>query len=88
MRIGHLNVWGWTNTNHDLRVEIIKYSDCDIVSINETHLLNKDNLDLDGYQWIGLNRSNVHVKAPNVTNTCKMVKNWNLFRILYAFVMQ
>ena len=38
--------------------------DCDLVSINETHLLNKDNKNLTGYRWIGLNRSKLHVDAP------------------------
>ena len=50
--------------NHDIRSEIIQYMDCDLVSINETHLLNKDNIHLTGYRWIGLNRSKLHVNAP------------------------
>lgn len=44
-----MNVCGWINKNYDLRVEIIKYIDCDIVLINKIYLLNKENLDLDGY---------------------------------------
>ena len=37
--------------------------DCDLVSTNETHLLNKDDIHLPGYRWIGLNRSNLDVNA-------------------------
>ena len=37
--------------------------DCDLVSTNETHLLNKDDIHLPGYRWIGLNRTKLHVNA-------------------------
>ena len=38
--------------------------DCDLVSTNKSHLLNKDNIHLTGYRWIGLNQSKLHVNAP------------------------
>lgn len=45
---------GWTSSNHELRSEIINHLHCDIISINETHLLNTDEINLNefGYRWI------------------------------------
>ena len=38
------------------------FDNLDIIGIAETHLHNKQNLDLTGYTWYGLNRKK-HVKA-------------------------
>ena len=35
----------------------------DILGIGETHLVNQSGINIDGYQWIGHNRKNIHVRA-------------------------
>lgn len=64
--IGHLNVCGWTKSNHDLRSNLIKHVNCDIVSLNETHLSDDNGIVLTelGYKWKGFNRKNLHINAP------------------------
>ena len=39
------------------------YCDSDIISINETHLKDNKQTELDGYKWEGQNRSKQHVWA-------------------------
>ena len=43
---------------------IVENIDTDIFSICETHLRNDDKIEVDGYQWIGLNRKVIHRNAP------------------------
>lgn len=50
---------------------------------NETHLLDGNELNLSdlGYQWIGFNRSNIHVNAPKGScGICILVKN-SLYKV-------
>lgn len=62
--ISHLNVSGWTVTNHELREKIILSLDSDIISINETHLAGIQEINVPGYKWYGANRQSRHIRAP------------------------
>ena len=57
---------GWkpdlNSDNHKLRSECLMLDNLDIIGLAETHLHNKQNLDLPGYTWYGQNREK-HVKA-------------------------
>ena len=65
--MSHLNVNGWTDLNSELRINIIKHSMSDIISLNETKLKKSENLEIDGYFWYGNNRSYTHVEAPTAS---------------------
>lgn len=70
---------GWTKSNHDLRCELIKHLCCDIVSINETHLIDQSDINLShyDYKWIAFNRSHIHINAPKGSGGVGLlVKNW------------
>ena len=54
---------GWTVLNCELRTNMIKYCNCDIMCLCETHLKNDETIAIDGYKWIGNNRHNLHVNA-------------------------
>ena len=43
--------------------KIVQFREADVISINETHLKNKEKLTLNGYQWFGHNRSIQHTRA-------------------------
>ena len=58
LKIGHINVNGWTTNNHALRTEIIKNLDCHIVAIIETHLRGDKDIKVWNYEWKGKNRPN------------------------------
>lgn len=49
--------------NYNLRAACAISSDCDIIGLAETHLLNDDVLSLDNYRFYGLNRTHIHVNA-------------------------
>ena len=80
-RIGHPNVCGWTVKNHDLRSEIIQYMDYYLVSINETYLLNEDNLHLTGYCWKRSENSTSECVSSNENTTpiCQVHVTLNTF---------
>lgn len=50
--LAHWNVNGWTMRNCELRSVIIHSLKLDIISINETHLVGEDAIDLEGYVWV------------------------------------
>lgn len=61
MNVGFWNVRGW-NCNNDsdnlvLRSSCIFNTDCDIIGVAETHLLNDNDTILT---WFGFNRDNIH----------------------------
>lgn len=58
---------GWTTENGELRTEIIKAINCDILAISETHLQVESDLVIEGSRWIGSNRNNIHVNAPKAS---------------------
>ena len=45
------------------RKELLNHLDLDIIGIAETHLLNTQVIEIDGYSWFGNNRSNIHIRA-------------------------
>lgn len=49
--------------NCELRSVIIHSLKPGIISINETHLVGEDSIDLEGYVWFGNNRVK-HTRAP------------------------
>ena len=36
----------------------------DVICLSETHLSKKDTVNVDGYSWLGFNRSTKHVRSP------------------------
>ena len=64
LKVGVLNVNGWTDRNSILREQIIKTSNFDIFCVTETHLLNNNSLHVEGYKWYGHNRQGTHILAP------------------------
>ena len=62
-KLAHLNVNGWNKNNGSIREHILLSTDADFICINESHLKQNENLILEGYQWIGQNRRDQHVKA-------------------------
>ena len=61
--LSHLNVNGWNHRNKTMRENLLLYTKSDFISVNETHLKANENICLKGYQWIGQNRKEQHVKA-------------------------
>jgi exonuclease III len=42
----------------------VKAIDCDIICISETHLVENQTIEVNGYKWYGHNRQGLHVRAP------------------------
>ena len=63
-KLSHLNVNGWTLNNAFLRSDLLKYSNADVISVNEAHLKASDQINIQGYHWIGFNREVRHIRAP------------------------
>lgn len=65
--------------NSALRQEIINLSNCDIISVNETHLTDREEIyvtDFD-YIWKGSNRKNIHIKAAKGSGGVGLfIKKW------------
>jgi hypothetical protein len=55
---------GWTECNGQLRSEIIKSINPDIVCICESHLSGYSNIQLEGFKWFGHNRPLKHYNSP------------------------
>ena len=58
-----LNVNGWTETNGQLREDIINYISSDIFGIVETHLTGDKNINVPNYTWFGFNRTMQNKRA-------------------------
>ena len=58
---------GWTLNNAFLRSEILKYSNADIISVNETHLKASDQINIQGYRWIGFNKEVRRIRAAKLS---------------------
>ena len=56
MKINVLNVNGWNKSNHNLREELIKFGNPDVMCVTETHLKNDETLSIDGFDFYGSNR--------------------------------
>ena len=64
-------------SNAELRIELIKQVDADIVSINETHFKDNDVVQMDGYVWRGYNRGFIHRNAPKASGGVGLlIKQW------------
>ena len=59
-----MNAGGWTIQNGELREQLVKLSECDIMCISETHLLKMQALNIENYKWFGYNRQLLHKNAP------------------------
>ena len=55
---------GWTTANNNLRQNIIKVLNKDIVCIAESHLAKTKTISVEHYKWFGFNRDLKHVKSP------------------------
>jgi hypothetical protein len=75
--LAHLNVCGWTAENDNLRASIVRAIDADITSICESHLKDQNIIALDGYLWLGHNRTHLHRNAPKGSGGVGLlIKNW------------
>ena len=64
LQIGVLNLAGWTDRNRLLREHLVKETDLDILCVTETHLTGNNEIEIDGYKFIGHNRGLLHKQAP------------------------
>ncbi|WAR27806.1 hypothetical protein MAR_013510, partial [Mya arenaria] len=53
--------------NENLRIALLNYFDADIISVCETHLSDRNVLNVDGYSWFGFNRTEIHRNAPKAS---------------------
>ena len=71
-------------SNAELRIELIKQVDADIVSINETHLKDNDVVQMDIYVWRGYNRGYIHRNASKVSGGVGLlIKQWIFEEFVY-----
>ena len=52
LKIGYMNVNGWTNSNHNLRVNILETANCDIFAVTETHWRDGESFSVPGYMCL------------------------------------
>ncbi len=53
------------------------YRNGDILAVNETHLKSGENLEIEGYRWLGHNRAKQHVRAKKAYGGVGMfIKDW------------
>ncbi|CAC5399192.1 unnamed protein product [Mytilus coruscus] len=84
IRLGHLNVCGWTLNNYLLRKAIVANINVDILSICETHLKESDKIAVDGNTWKGHNRNEIHRNAPKASGGVGLlIKQWILEEYKY-----
>ena len=50
------NVNSWTYCNSNLRQNVLKYVEPDVIIIVETKLKHAETINLDGFKWYGFNR--------------------------------
>ncbi len=62
--IGNLNINGWTDFNSELRKQVIISNNPDIFCIQETHVGEPCNIELEGYTFYNHPRSFRHKDAP------------------------
>ena len=60
-----MNSWSTdlNSDNHILRSVAVNSLDLDIIGIAETHFRGNGQLEIDGYEWYGQNRRNIHRNA-------------------------
>ena len=63
VKISTWNLNGWTLSNSNLRSSVIKLTESQIFCVNETHLTGNLSIEIEGFTWIGHNRTNIHRKA-------------------------
>lgn len=57
IKIGHLNIRGWGRQYRDMKAQILQYTECDLISLNETWLREQsDSIVMPNYKWFGHNR--------------------------------
>ncbi len=70
MKIGSWKIQSWTNDNKILRYELPIKANLDIICLTETHLLNNNVIELQGYKWYGHNMLSLHVIAKSGPRGC------------------
>ena len=57
-----MNSWSTdlNSENHILRSVAVNILDFDIICLAETHFRGNEQLEIDGYEWYGQNRRNIH----------------------------
>ena len=82
-----MNVNGWTSTNSNLRENIIKSLDKDIVCIAETHLAKDKTITLVNYTWFGFNRELKHKKSAVTHGGVGILVKNNLLKLYNVSVI-
>ena len=63
--------------NHELRCAIINGINMDIISLNETHFIEETNIQIEGYNWYGHNRQELHKRAQRGSGGVGfLIKSW------------
>ena len=60
-----------------MRQGIIHGINTDIISISESHLIDQNSIHIDGYNWYGYNRQELHVRARKGSGGVGfLIKSW------------
>ncbi len=80
MNIGSWNVQGWTNDNQIVRLKLLNKANFDIICLTETHLVNTNVIELDGYKWYDRNKVSLHVIAKSGYGGCGILVKHNFLQ--------
>ena len=80
IKLCHWNVCGWNAGDKLGKEKVIKYLDCAILTFNETHLKDEENVSLPGYTWFGQNRSQLQVRARKASGGVGILVRNSLFK--------
>ena len=58
-----MNIRGWGRDNRDIKNQVIRYSQCELIFLNETWLKDDEIIDNPGYKWSGHNRHYLNKRA-------------------------
>ena len=77
------NVRGWSltdNENDYFRQSVTEYTNFDILALCETFLRDNDEISVDGYKFIGHNRTNIHKNARRGSGGIGVLIKWSLLK--------
>ena len=59
-----MNIRGWGREHRDIKTRVIQYTQCDLISLNETWLKDEtETIDIPGCTWFGHNRQFLNKRA-------------------------
>ena len=87
INISHINVGGWTTNNGEIRKNLLKCIDSDIICINETHLQGDTTIDIEGFTFYGHNRHSTHIHAPKGSGRVSIFERNDLLSHFYISIL-